>query len=85
MHRYPSALIHLEAIRQAAGRVEDAEVRAVALDLVARIEMDYHLHRLTKGAMLAALDAFRGLPGTEESNSALKAMATRGPSGWHGP
>lgn len=85
MHRHPSALIHLEAIRQAAGRVEDAEVRAVALDLVARIEMDYHLHRLSKGAMLTALDAFRGLPGTEESIRALEAMATRGPSGRHGP
>jgi hypothetical protein len=84
MHNYPSALIHLEAIRKAAGLAEDAEVRATALDLVARLEMDYHLHKLSKSAMLTALEAFRGLPGTDESIRALEAMAAQSPSGWHG-
>lgn len=81
MHHYPSALIHLEAIRKAAGLAEDTEVRATALELVARLEMDYHLQRLSRSAMLLALDAFRGLPGTEDSINALEAMAARGVSG----
>jgi hypothetical protein len=85
MHHYSSALIHLEAIRKAAGLVEDLEVRATALDLVARLEMDYHLQRLSRSSLLVALDAFRGLRGTEESVRALEAMATRGASGWQGP
>lgn len=83
MHNYLSALIHLEAIRLAAGRAEDPEVRATALDLVERLEMDYHLQKLGKASMLTALEAFRGLPGTEESIRALEAMAAQSPSGWH--
>lgn len=85
MHHFPSALIHLEAIREAAGSAEDAEVRATALELVTRLEMDYHLQRLSRASMLLALDAFRGLPGTEGSIKALEAMAARSVSGWHGP
>jgi hypothetical protein len=81
MHRFSSALIHLEAIRKAAELAEDLEVREVALELVARLEMDYHLQRLTKASVLLALDTFRGLPGTAGSIKALEAMASRGVSG----
>jgi len=85
MHHFPSALIHLEAIRAAAVLSDDTEVRATAMELVTRLEMDYHLQRLSRASMLLALDAFRGLPGTEDSIRALEGMATRSVSGWHGP
>ena len=82
MHHYSSALIHFEAIRTAADRVDDPEVRTVALDLVARLEMDYHLQKLSKGSLLLALESFRGLPGTADSIKALEVMAGRGASVW---
>ena len=84
MHHFPSALIHLEAIRAAAALSDDLEVRVAALELVMRLETDYHLQRLSRASMLLALDAFRGLPGTEDSIRALEAMAAHSVSGWHG-
>jgi hypothetical protein len=85
MHHFPSALIHLEAIRAAAALSDDLEVRIVALELAMRLETDFHLQRLSRASMLLALDAFRGLPGTEDSIKALEAMASRSVTGWHGP
>lgn len=76
MHHYPSALIHLHAIRTCVAQAADEETRDAAAELIDRLETHFHLHTLSNSVLLMALDAFRDIPGTAESVGALAALAT---------
>ncbi|WP_162243880.1 hypothetical protein [Pseudorhodoferax sp. Leaf274] len=76
MHRHPAALTHLQHIRECLAHVADEQARKDGLELVERIEIYIRFQKLTKSMMLEALDALRGIPGTEASIEALEAMAS---------
>jgi hypothetical protein len=77
MHRFPSAMTHLQVIRECVSQSPDQETRTVAVELIDRLEAHCVQHVLGKEALLSALDSFRGVQGTEESIKALEDLTKR--------
>ncbi len=77
MHRHPSALAHLHAIRDCLVHVEDEEARQYRMALIERMEIYLIFKQLRKSMVLEALTVFRGIEGTEESIRALEEMASK--------
>ena len=82
MHTHPEALAHLMTIRENIARASDidTDTRRVAAELIDRLEMLYRGQRLSRVTVMLALDAFTGIPGTEESVAALRTIAAEVPA-----
>jgi hypothetical protein len=78
MHTHPEALAHLTTIRESVAHATeiDPEVRRIAAELIDRLALLYKRKRLSRATVVIALDAFKGIPGTEESVAALRSIAT---------
>jgi len=78
MHTHPEALAHLTTIRESVAHATeiDPEVRRIAAELIDRLALLSKRKRLSRATVVIALDAFKGIPGTEESVAALRSIAT---------
>jgi len=78
MHTHPEALAHLMTIRKNVAEASsvDPDVRRAAAELIDRLEMLYRRQSLSRATVVIALDAFKGIPGTDESVAALRFIAT---------